>query len=87
MKVSFVIVLALALFSLCTASPLLVTKHVVKKVLFKGGLSLLHHHHSKGHSAKTVQEVHYVAVPPPVHTVSHVPVVLPSTHHHGYKHY
>uniref|UniRef100_A0A182VXY9 Uncharacterized protein n=1 Tax=Anopheles minimus TaxID=112268 RepID=A0A182VXY9_9DIPT len=86
MKLSFVIILALALFSLSTASPLLVTKHVVKKVLFKGGLGLLHHHHSKG-ATKTVQEVHYVAVPPPVHTVSHVPVVLPSTHHVGYKHY
>uniref|UniRef100_A0A182N4I0 Uncharacterized protein n=1 Tax=Anopheles dirus TaxID=7168 RepID=A0A182N4I0_9DIPT len=85
MKLSFVIILALALVSLSTGAPLLVAKHLVKKALLKGGLHALHHHHSKG-AARTVQEVHYVALPPPVHTVSHVqPVVLPS--HVGYSHY
>uniref|UniRef100_A0A182QDT4 Uncharacterized protein n=1 Tax=Anopheles farauti TaxID=69004 RepID=A0A182QDT4_9DIPT len=84
---SFVIILALALVSLSTGAPLLV-KHVVKKVLVRGGIQLLHKHHSKG-AAKTIQEVHYVALPPPVHTVAHVqPLVLPSAGHHlGFKHY
>uniref|UniRef100_A0A182VC89 Uncharacterized protein n=1 Tax=Anopheles merus TaxID=30066 RepID=A0A182VC89_ANOME len=85
MKVSFVIILALALVSLTTGAPLLITKHVVKKALLRG--AVLHHFH-KGAAAKTVHEVHYVAVPPPVHTVAHVqPLVVPSSHHHGYKHY
>uniref|UniRef100_A0AAG5CUY1 Uncharacterized protein n=1 Tax=Anopheles atroparvus TaxID=41427 RepID=A0AAG5CUY1_ANOAO len=84
MKLTLVFVLALALFSLASASPLLVTKHLVKKALLKTGHHALSSHLHAKSAGHVVQEVHYVAHPPPVH---YAPVAVPYHSHGGYKHY